>query len=197
MREEMKPEPQILALVPYEHALLRQIMPPVTFPLSIADQQLIENMKFSIQRAQLKKANAPFEGAAGMAANQWGQAKRIFVFCPFDEKEFEIIINPSYQPLEDEKQSSAETLDWEGCFSLPFCTGKVRRYLQVRASYQKEDGSVVDRILSGWEARVFQHETDHLNGILYDDALAKKCVEKHQFSSKQELMMFYRDLRAE
>ncbi|MBP6103860.1 MAG: hypothetical protein KBD23_03505 [Gammaproteobacteria bacterium] len=69
-------EPRLLQLVPYEHPLLRKPAQIVAFPLSEEDQAIIDAMKYSIQPEQLKKAKAPWEAAAGMAANQWGIDKR-------------------------------------------------------------------------------------------------------------------------
>jgi peptide deformylase len=57
-------------------------------------------------------------------------------------------------------------------------------------------GETIHRELSGWPARVWQHETDHLNGFLYDDNQAGKCTEKHQFASRKEIDDFYKKMRA-
>ena len=57
--------------------------------------------------------------------------------------------------------------DWEGCLSVPGLRGKVPRYTCLR--YQGHDpwGNTIDREVSGFHARVVQHECDHLQGILY------------------------------
>ena len=184
----MKPNiPQLLRLVKYQDPVLRRVISPVNFPLSVADVQLILDMKYSIQSEQLRRAQAPFDSAAGMAANQWGIQKRIFLFCPEDDAQIETIINPSYQPLNsDTKNKPAEECGWEGCFSVPLKVGHVKRYLHIQATYQNEAGETLSRELSGWLARIWQHETDHLNGILFDDPKAVKCNEIKHFSSKQE-----------
>ena len=69
-------KPRLLTLVDFHHPLLRQSIEPVHFPLSDIDKQLIQDMKYSIEVDQLKKAGAPWDAAAGMAANQWGANKR-------------------------------------------------------------------------------------------------------------------------
>lgn len=190
----------LLTLVDYHNPILRQKANPIKFPLSEQDKQLIRDMKYSIQKDQLKKANAPFHSAAGMAANQWGSNKRIFLFCPTGDaiNGLEVVINPSYEPIvETATNLPIKELGWEGCFSIPLATGNVERYKHIKVKYQNEDGKTIVRQLSDWEAKVWQHENDHLNGWLYDDLNAKKCIEKKQFNSIEELDKFYLVVRKE
>jgi peptide deformylase len=56
---------------------------------------------------------------------------------------------------------------WEGCLSLPGMRGLVPRYTHLRYQGQDEYGAIIDRTVSGFHARVVQHECDHLDGILY------------------------------
>jgi peptide deformylase len=189
---------QLLKLVEYEHEILRQVMGPVSFPLSDVDLQYIRDMKYSIQSKQLKMANAPWEHAAGMAANQWGIQRRIFLYCPEADtiNGLEVVINPSYEPLSDSIATvPAENLMWESCFSVPLATGQVIRYNKIRAKYQNEKGEEITKELSGYKARVWQHENDHLNGYLYDDSRAKKCLKKMVFSSLKEVNDFFENLK--
>lgn len=194
-----KPETfQLLKLSAYEDTILRQPIDSVQFPLSTEDQQVIHNMKYSIQPNQLKKANAPYESAAGMAANQWGINKRIFLFSPDGNTEEgpEVIINPSYEPIiNSNTQQIEESIEWEACFSIPCATGKIKRYHQIRVTYQNEKGETIVKELEGWYARVWQHENDHLDGYLYDDQRTGKCLQKMVFSSYQELDHFYDEIR--
>lgn len=180
-------KPQLLTLLEYHHPLLRQVAETVHFPLSDIDKELIRDMKYSIQPEQLRVANAPWDSAAGMAANQWGANKRIFLFSPDAEGAVAVMINPSYEPLMD----SEEELSWEGCFSVPLATGNVKRYTSIRAQYQDEEGKSIILELKGRHARVFQHETDHLNGLLYYDLHADKCIDKRKFASREEVDQFY------
>jgi len=184
--------PRLLKIVDYHHPLLRQVMPPVDFPLTSEDKHIILDMKYSIQREQLQKAEAPWDTAVGMAANQWGIPKRIFLFCPSSDTShaLEVIINPSYLPLHHVENPPAIDEEWEACFSVPLATGNVQRYTHILATYQDEQGQTLTRELSGWPARVWQHENDHLNGILYEDEQAGKCIQKESFSSKEEVLNF-------
>ncbi|HXH54244.1 MAG TPA: YchJ family metal-binding protein [Gammaproteobacteria bacterium] len=185
-------KPRILMLVDFHHPLLRQPAETVHFPLSELDKQLIRDMKYSIQPEQLKAANAPWDSAGGMAANQWGANKRIFLFCPDNDTDVKVIINPSYEPLTSATtHSPAEDLCWEGCFSVPLATGNVKRYTDIRVQYQDEEGKTIVRELSGRHARVFQHETDHLNGFLYYELGPEKCIDKRTFASREAVDEFY------
>jgi peptide deformylase len=73
-----------------------------------------------------------------------------------------VMINPVIKPVSDTMEE-----DWEGCLSVPYLTGVVPRWTQVKYSYQDVDGSLRERSAEGFHARVVQHETDHLDGVLY------------------------------
>jgi peptide deformylase len=189
-------KPRLLKLVDYHSPVLRQIMKPIQFPLSNEDKELIRDMKYSIQAEQLKEADAPWDAAVGMAANQWGIHKRIFLFCPDADtiNGLEAIINPSYEPiLETTIDQEAET--WEGCFSVPLATGIVKRYTHIRVTYQNELGETIVKELRDWPARVWQHENDHLDGLLYDDEGAGKCHDKRVFLTREAVDEFYKQLK--
>jgi peptide deformylase len=74
------------------------------------------------------------------------------------------LINPVVTPLGPESRAF-----YEGCLSVTGLTAVVSRYRQVRLSAQDRTGREYDLDLSGWPARIAQHETDHLNGVLYLD----------------------------
>jgi peptide deformylase len=73
-----------------------------------------------------------------------------------------VLINPVITPLDDRMEEG-----WEGCLSLPGLRGVVPRFLNIRYRGHDEHGSPIDRTVSGFHARVVQHECDHLDGILY------------------------------
>ena len=74
------------------------------------------------------------------------------------------LINPVVTPLGSERRAF-----YEGCLSVTGLTAVVWRYRRVRLSAQDRAGRGYDLELSGWPARIAQHETDHLNGVLYLD----------------------------
>ena len=185
-------KPKQLKLANYQDPILRHKTKIVTFPLSKSDQQTISDMLYSISPEQL-----PTPGA-GMAANQWGIDKQIFIYAPNGNdkiEQIEVIINPSYISADANQEVQDDA--WEGCFSIPLTAGKIRRYTNIHVKYQNQQGKVIERELSGWDARVWQHENDHLNGILYDDPSTGKCLEKKVFASAQELGEFFASIRAE
>lgn len=189
-----RPPPSLLKLAAYSDPILRTKTKAVSFPLSEEDLKIIADMKYSIQPQQLRAADAPWDGAVGMAANQWGINKSIFVYCPTGDtiNGLEAIINPSYEFIGNDQDK-----EWEGCFSVPLSTGQIKRSSHIKVKYQNEAGEHIERELSGWPARVWQHENDHLNGLLYDDHLAGKCIEKKVFQSREQVDEFYDNVRAE
>src|SRR3989338_6919534 len=179
--------------------ILREVMPDIqdfTDPLL---HETISDMCYSILPQQLKAANGAHESAAGMAANQWGIKKRIFIFTPEgsgEGKKLEIMINPSYLPhLRADEIKPALKEAFEGCFSVPLTTGIVTRYEAIKATFYNPAGEKIERLMEGWEARVFQHETDHLNGKLFDgihdDFPGPDCVERIIFKNKEEMENFW------
>lgn len=188
-----KNNPKLLHLVAYDDPVLRKKTIDLNFPLTAHDLHIIESMLFSIQKDQLITADASFESAAGMAANQWGIGKSIFLFCPngSESGDIEVVINPSYKPISKDTDEG-----WEGCFSIPNATGCIQRYKKIKVKYYNAAGEKITKRLSGWEARVWQHENDHLNGSLYDNPTTKQCLEKRSFNTTEELEAFISKIRS-
>ncbi|TXF13675.1 peptide deformylase [Pelomicrobium methylotrophicum] len=107
---------------------------------------------------------------AGIAAPQIGVGLQVVIFGltrnprypDAEEVPFTVLVNPELTPTD-------ETLEegWEGCLSVPGMRGLVPRYRSVRYRGYDVQGNAIDRTVSGFHARVVQHECDHLNGILY------------------------------
>ena len=85
---------------------------------------------------------------------------------------FTVLINPTLRPVDDGDNVSF----YEGCLSVPGLTGVVARHRAVRVEALNEDGHPVDRVFSGWAARIVQHETDHLGGRLYLDRVETRSL---------------------
>lgn len=107
---------------------------------------------------------------AGLAAPQIGVPLRVVIFG-FDHNPrypdaeavpYTVLCNPTLTPLSD-----AEDLDWEGCLSVPGMRGLVPRHTHLRYTGFDAGGQAIDRSVSGFHARVVQHECDHLDGLLY------------------------------
>jgi peptide deformylase len=73
-----------------------------------------------------------------------------------------VLINPVLMPVTHEEEGG-----WEGCLSVPGLRGWVPRWTHLRYTGFDENGEPIDRIATGFHARVVQHECDHLDGILY------------------------------
>ena len=100
----------------------------------------------------------------GLAAPQVGRLIRLFVFDSGDRSG--AVVNPSITWMSEETQ-----LGDEGCLSVPEIFLPVERAMHVRVQAQDLRGVAVTWECSGFEARIFQHETDHLDGILFIDRL--------------------------
>lgn len=140
---------------------------------------------------QLIKAIMPLMPASGLAANQIGISKQIFVYS-FNRavENLEIVINPSFEALD-----SATSWFYEGCFSTmqdngPCQLPMVERYNKILAKYVNLEGKSVQKILEDYTARIFQHEYDHLQGIV---AVNKPSAVVKNFNHKQEMMDFLID----
>ncbi|HET9701128.1 MAG TPA: peptide deformylase [Burkholderiales bacterium] len=110
------------------------------------------------------------EDGAGLAAPQIGVGLQVVIFgvefnprypdaepVPYTE-----LLNPALEPLSDDLEEA-----WEGCLSVPGMRGLVPRYARLRYRGFDPQGGLIEREVSGFHARVVQHECDHLLGILY------------------------------
>ncbi|MFC7914472.1 peptide deformylase [Streptomyces sp. NPDC057386] len=113
----------------------------------------------------------------GLAAPQVGVALRIAVVedpAPVPEEvrmargrvpvPFRVLVNPSYEPAGPDRAAF-----FEGCLSVPGWQAVVARHAAVRLRGEDEHGRPLDEVVTGWPARIVQHETDHLDGMLYVD----------------------------
>ncbi len=109
-------------------------------------------------------------GGVGIAAPQIGVGLQVVVFGFAHSERYPdaeavpetILINPLIEPLGPE-----ETPGWEGCLSVPGLRGEVPRFAAIRYRGFDPKGDPIDRSVSGFHARVVQHECDHLIGRLY------------------------------
>ncbi len=130
-----------------------------------------------INSSEIKKVVADLkntipENGIGLAAPQINQPWRIFVADISKEKWSDAPVQPSIciNPKIISSSSRVES-DWEGCLSAPGIWGKVERPYSVKVEYYDETGQKITADLGGVAARVFQHELDHLNGVLFVDRM--------------------------
>jgi peptide deformylase len=133
---------------------------PVEDFASIELAQLIADMRDTMRALN----------GAGLAAPQIGVGLQVVIFeveanprYPDAESvPFTVLINPVLTPLSDAMEEG-----WEGCLSVPGMRGLVPRHTDLRYQGFDTAGQPIDRSVSGFHARVVQHEVDHLHGILY------------------------------
>ena len=108
----------------------------------------------------------------GIAAPQVSESLRIFIIAgtasprypDAPERETKVVINPEIVSVSEDVEK-----DWEGCLSIPGIRALVPRHKSVRAVYRDRDNNRVEDSFSDFEARVFQHEYDHINGVVFLD----------------------------
>jgi peptide deformylase len=121
---------------------------------------LIEDMQDTMQAMN----------GAGIAAPQIGVSLQVVIFGvganprypDAEQVPYTVLINPTLNFIGDEIEDG-----WEGCLSVPGMRGVVPRFARLHYTGFDQYGNVIDRLVSGFHARVVQHECDHLNGILY------------------------------
>lgn len=135
------------------------------------------------EMADLGEILSKCENGAGLAAVQIGVKKRFFGVKEAKTKRIKIFLNPKIEAVFGDRvypRIKKDDGEWgnfyEGCLSFPGVYGTVKRYLKVRAKWQEVKNKKIvnrNRILLGFEAIVFQHELDHLNGILFIDHIKR------------------------
>ncbi len=156
----------ILKVARLGHPVLRQQAERV-LPADIQSaqvQRLIDDMIETMHE---------YDGA-GLAANQVHVPRQIAVievaknprYPDAPEIPLTVLINPVVTPTSEEIEEG-----WEGCLSVPDMRGVVPRYTAVRLECLDRQGKPVDLVAKDFFARVIQHETDHLNGIVYVDRI--------------------------
>ena len=106
----------------------------------------------------------------GLAGPQVHESVRMFVALldedPDSKTEASVIINPEITPLTGVREDG-----WEGCLSIPDIRGMVPRFTDISVKALDRDGRNIELRLKNFPARVVQHETDHLDGILFFDRM--------------------------
>jgi peptide deformylase len=156
----------ILKVARLGHPILRE----EAWPLTTSEIRSPETQRFI---DDLVETMREYDGA-GLAANQVHTLKQICVIEVLGSPRYPeaplipltVVINPVVTPLTEEMEEG-----WEGCLSVPDMRGRVPRFTAVRLECQDRDGHTVDLVAKEFFARVIQHETDHLKGIVYVDRM--------------------------
>lgn len=148
----------MLTIIKYGNPVLRQVATEVF--QSEETELLINEMMETMLAAK----------GAGLAAPQVGKSLRLFIGekeqKPNQQKEYEVYINPVIL-MTSETMNVCE----EGCLSIPGIYERVMRPAYIGVEYLDRNFKKQTRTLLGWEARVFQHEYDHIDGVLFTDKI--------------------------
>ncbi|MEA5534835.1 peptide deformylase [Crocosphaera sp. XPORK-15E] len=158
----IKPSLEIATL---GNPILRQLAEPVT---NVTDKQLQQFINALLSMA--KEANG-----VGIAAPQVSHSYRLFIVCSHPNPRYPdaplmepiVMINPRLISHSEEMVKG-----WEGCLSVPGVRGLVPRYQAIAVEYLDQQGQQHHQEFTNFVARIFQHELDHLDGILFIDRVA-------------------------
>jgi peptide deformylase len=164
----------ILKVARLGHPVLREVALPVD-PRAIHTpqvQRFIDDMIETMRE----------HDGAGLAANQVHTLQQIAVIEVLGNPRYPdvpavplmVLINPIVTPLTDDMEEG-----WEGCLSVPDMRGMVPRHTAVRLQCLDRAGQAIDLVAKDFFARVCQHETDHLNGIVYLDRMRSLATLAH------------------
>jgi peptide deformylase len=166
------------------HPVLRQPTRPVSRDeLAARDiQRLIDDMIDTMRDA----------AGAGIAANQVHEPVRIAVVEVTANRRYPykppipltVLVNPVLEPLDDELVEINE-----GCLSVPDLRGNVFRHVNVRVRYWDRDGVEHDEVKRGLTAGTFQHECDHLDGLLFLD----RVIDTRTLTTWEQFEVHHRD----
>jgi peptide deformylase len=128
----------------------------------------------------------------GLAAPQIGLSERLIVVEYYEREEDEekedapkkvwAVLNPEIIRASEEKLMGVE-----GCLSIPGLVGEVERHAVIQVKGLNRHGKPVKIKAEGWLARIFQHEIDHLNGILFPDRAARVWKPQDEVEPEQEV----------
>ena len=153
--------PKLFDLVPENHPILRQVLPEFDFKNPPVDPNEFASSLVETCR---------YHHGIGLSANQCGFPYRLFVMGAEDS--YVAFFNPSIV-LESHKKVHM----MEGCLSFPFLGLRITRPEEIAVTYQDFTGEWKQSTLTGISARCFQHELDHMNGIVYTDKVKPMALQ--------------------
>jgi len=154
---------RLLDVIRLGHPVLRHVAEPV--PEDWFSSVRLVDLGRDMVRTMIE------ENGVGLAAPQVAQSLRLFAYwVPETEDEPEIpptvLVNPEIRPIGADSEDG-----WEGCLSIPGLRGLVPRHRRIKVKARHLDGEPMSLTADGFEARVIQHEHDHLNGVVFLDRM--------------------------
>jgi len=161
------------------HPVLRAPVEAVAFPLSTEVRALIDDMLATMREAD----------GVGIAAPQIHQSLAVFIVAPRPNPRYpDAVEEPPIVAINPEivERSTEMERGWEGCLSIPGIRAEVPRHRRILARYQDVDGAPIVREFEGFPARIFQHEDDHLRGLMFLDRLEspKDVVAEREYQKR-------------
>ena len=171
-REQDAPEPEELdaetrARRDAALAHVRKLGDPVLRATALAVERFDDELKAEVRRMGELMHDAL---GIGLAATQLGVLHRVLVYKAYADDPVTALVNPELEWTSDELEAADE-----GCLSLPTVHVEVERPARVRVRARDESGAGVEVEAEGLEARVIQHELDHLNGVLILDRISREA----------------------
>jgi peptide deformylase len=171
-REQDAPEPEELdaeTRARRDHALrfVRKLGDPVLRATALPVERFDEPLQREIERMGELMHEAL---GVGLAATQLGVLHRVLVYSAYVDDPLTALVNPVLEWQSDELETAEE-----GCLSLPGVHVAVERPARVRVSAQDAHGERIEVEADGLEARVIQHEIDHLDGVLILDRISRQA----------------------
>ncbi|MEM7196558.1 MAG: peptide deformylase [Pseudomonadota bacterium] len=170
--------------------VIRMGHPNLRVPAKDYPAELIGSSEFNTLIEDMRETLHAY-GGIGLAAPQIDVGYRIAIieientktrYGEVEHTPFDVYINPTISNLEGESAGY-----WEGCLSVPGMMGYVTRPQHIRIDYTDRHGDEKSKEAHGFLATVFQHEFDHLDGILYVD----RIEEKSKFAFEDEYLTFH------
>ncbi|MEA5572081.1 peptide deformylase [Calothrix sp. UHCC 0171] len=172
----------LLSIIKLGNPILRQSSSLIE---NIQDEQtqcLIDNLIMTVANAN----------GVGIAAPQVSISQRLFIVASrpnprypnAPEMEPTVMINPKIV-----ENSTEIVKDWEGCLSIPGIRGLVPRYHWINVEYTDRNGELKDNMLVDFVARIFQHECDHLDGVVFLDRVesSQDLISEEEYQRLQNL----------
>ena len=153
---------EILGIFELGNQVLRHYADPINNVREERIQTLIDNLIITASQAN----------GVGIAAPQVGISDRLFIIASRPTLRYPNapLMEPTAMINPKILNHSHETIkDWEGCLSVPGIRGLVPRYQAIEIEYTNREGELCYQQLTDFVARIFQHELDHLNGIVFVD----------------------------
>jgi peptide deformylase len=171
-REQDAPEPEELDAETRERrdaALhhVRKFGDPVLRATALPVERFDDELRAEVQRMGELMHDAL---GVGLAATQLGVLHRVLVYKAYIDDPVTALVNPEIEWVSDELE-----LGDEGCLSLPGVHVAVERHAQLRVRARDQRGEEFEVEAEGLEARVIQHEVDHLNGVLILDRISREA----------------------